>query len=241
MKIEGRNAVLETLRGENTTIDLLMVEKGINHEIVALARQRGVKLQFVDKYILDKNSVSGRHQGFICLTSEFSYCEVEDILQEAKDKEQDAFIVILDGVMDPHNLGSILRVCECAGVHGVIIPKNRSASVNETVLRTSSGSAEHVKVARVVNINSAIEMLKKNNVWVYGTDMDGQSAYATDLTGNIALVIGGEGLGISHLTKQLCDGVVAIPLMGKVNSLNASVACGIVVYESVRQRLNKRK
>lgn len=240
MKIEGRNAVLEALKSENTTIDVVMVEKGTNHEIVALTRKRGIKLQFVDKYILDKNSLSGRHQGFMAITSEFNYCEVEDILQYAQQKEQPAFLVVLDGVMDPHNLGSILRVCECAGVHGVIIPKNRSASVNETVLRVSSGAAEHVKVARVVNLNQTIELLKKNNIWVYGADMDGESMYDVDLTGNIALVIGGEGLGISRLTKELCDGVVAIPLLGQVNSLNASVACGVAVYECVRQRKVKK-
>lgn len=240
MKIEGRNAVLEALKSENTTIDVVMVEKGTNHEIVALTRKRGIKLQFVDKYILDKNSLSGRHQGFMAITSEFNYCEVEDILQYAQQKEQPAFLVVLDGVMDPHNLGSILRVCECAGVNGVIIPKNRSASVNETVLRVSSGAAEHVKVARVVNLNQTIELLKKNNIWVYGADMDGESMYDVDLTGNIALVIGGEGLGISRLTKELCDGVVAIPLLGQVNSLNASVACGVAVYECVRQRKVKK-
>ena len=145
---------------------------------------------------------------------------------------------MLDGVEDPHNLGSIIRVCECAGVHGIVIPKHRSASVNETVVKVSAGAAEHIKIARVTNINSAIEELQQNGVWVFAADMSGEDIYKTDLKGKIALVIGGEGLGVKKLTKQLCDKTVALPIRGQVNSLNASVACGIVVYEALRQRLN---
>ena len=237
MNVEGKNAVMEALKS-NATIDIIMVEKGQNHPIIAIAREKGVKLQFLDKAVMDRNSVTKRHQGFIAKTSEFEYCDVSDILDYAKEKNQDAFVVVLDGVEDPHNLGSIIRVCECAGVHGIVIPKHRSASVNETVVKVSAGAAEHVKIARVTNINSAIEELQQNGVWVYAADMDGEDIYKTDLKGKIALVIGGEGSGVKKLTKQLCNKTIALPIFGQVNSLNASVACGIVVYEALRQRLN---
>ena len=174
MNVEGKNAVMEALKS-NATIDIIMVEKGQNHPIIAIAREKGVKLQFLDKAVMDRNSVTKRHQGFIAKTSEFEYCDVSDILDYAKEKNQEAFVVVLDGVEDPHNLGSIIRVCECAGVHGIVIPKHRSASVNETVVKVSAGAAEHVKIARVTNINSAIEELQQNGVWVYAADMDGEN------------------------------------------------------------------
>lgn len=240
MNAEGKNAVTEALKS-GAEIDMLLVEKGQNHPIIALARERGVKIRFLDKAVMDKTSVTGRHQGFIAITSEYSYCDVDDILDYAKEKGQDAFVVVLDGVEDPHNLGSIIRVCECAGVHGIVIPKHRSASVNETVLKVSAGAAEHIKIARVTNVNSAIEELKQKGVWVFAADMDGQEIYGCDLTGNVALVVGGEGNGVKKLTKALCDGVVALPICGKVNSLNASVACGVAVYEILRQRLAKTR
>ncbi len=233
MKIEGKNAVSEALKS-NSTIDTLIVEKGQTGEIVARARKLNIKIQEVDKRTLDKISLEGKHQGYIAEVSDFVYSSVEEILEGKTSKGN--FIVILDGVEDPHNLGSILRVCECAGVDGVIIPKNRSVSVNETVVRVSAGASSHVKVAKVTNLNNVIDDLKKLNIWVYCADMDGQSIYSTDLKGNIALVIGGEGNGVSRLTKEKCDGVISMPLFGKVNSLNASVATGIVVYEAVRQR-----
>lgn len=236
MNVEGKNAVMEALKS-GATIDLVMVEKGQNHPIIAIAREKGIKIQFLDKSVMDKNSVTKRHQGFIAKTSDFEYCEVSDILDLADQRGQDAFVVILDGVEDPHNLGSIIRVCECAGVHGIVIPKHRSASVNETVIRASAGASEHMLIARVTNVNSAIEELKENGVWIYAADMDGDDIYKTDLKGKIGLVIGGEGSGVKKLTKQLCDKVVALPICGQVNSLNASVACGIVVYEALRQRI----
>ena len=178
-----------------------------------------------------------RHQGFIAKVTDFEYCEVSDILAEAENRGEDAFIVLLDGVEDPHNLGSVIRVCECAGVHGVIIPKHRAAGVNETVVRVSAGAAEHMKIARVTNIVSAIEELQSAGVWVYAADMDGENIYSADLTGKAAFVIGGEGNGVRPVTAKACDKTVALPLRGKVNSLNASVACGVVVYEALRQRL----
>jgi len=235
MNIEGRNAVTEAIKAD-TTFESLLVEKGLNHQIIALARQKGIKIQFVDKQVLDKISVTKRHQGFIGKVTDFEYCEVEDILSVAKARGEDEFIVVLDGVEDPHNLGSILRVCECAGVHGVIIPKNRAVGVNETVIKTSAGATQHVKVARVTNLTNTISDLKKAGLWIYGADMDGQDIYTTSLKGRICLVIGGEGKGVSRLVKENCDAIVSLKLKGKVNSLNASVACGIVVYEALRQR-----
>ena len=235
MQAEGKNAVLEALKS-GVTIDALMVEKGKDHDLVALARKQGVKIQFVEKPVLDKLSITKHHQGFIAKTSDFVYCELEEIIDGAKAKGN-AFIVLLDGVEDPHNLGSIIRVCECAGVSGIVIPKHRAAAVNETVIRVSSGAVEHMKIARVANINHAIEALKKQNIWVYCADMDGESVYKTDLKGDIAIVVGSEGFGVKRLTKELCDKVVSLPVNGKVNSLNAATACGVLVYEAIRQRI----
>ena len=235
MNIEGRNAVTEALKAD-TTFESLLVEKGINHSIIALARQKGIKIQFVEKKVLDKISVTKRHQGFIGKVTDFEYSEVEDILAVAKQRGEDEFVVVLDGVEDPHNLGSILRVCECAGVHGVIIPKNRAVGVNETVVKTSAGATQHIKVARVTNLSTSISDLKKAGLWIYCADMDGQDIYQTNLKGRLCLVVGGEGKGVSRLVKENCDGVVSLQLKGSVNSLNASVACGIVVYEALRQR-----
>lgn len=236
MRIEGKNAVSEALKGESS-VDCLLVEKGTNHPIIALARERGVKIQFVDKYVLDKESATGRHQGFIARITDYTYYEPEDMLAEAEKRGEAPFLVVLDGVEDPHNLGSILRVCECAGVHGVIIGKNRAVSVTDTVVRVSAGASEHIMVARVTNINNSIKWLKEKGLWIYGTDMSGESIYKTDLRGPIAIVIGGEGKGLGKLTGELCDAIVSMPIKGKINSLNASVACGIAVYEAVRQRL----
>lgn len=235
MNIEGKNAVGEALRA-GTTIDVLLVEKGTNHPLVAQARAAGIKIQFVDRSVLERESVSKRHQGFIARATEFDYCEVEDILAESKRRGEDAFVVILDGIEDPHNLGSILRVCECAGVHGVIIPKNRAASVNDTAVRTSAGASQYVKVARVANLSNAIATLKKAGLWVFCADMDGREITECNLKGPLALVIGGEDRGVSRLVKENCDGAVSIKMKGKINSLNASVACGVAVYEALRQR-----
>lgn len=238
MKIEGRNAVAEAVNS-NTTIDRLVVEKGLKdvgaNKIIEQAKSRGIKIFFRDKQTLDRESANGRHQGFIAEITDFKYSELDDILNYAKSKGEDPFIVILDGVEDPHNLGSVIRVAECAGVHGVIIPRHRAVSVNETVIKVSAGAAAHMKVCKVTNINDTIDDLKKHNIWVYGADMDGQDLYQTNLKGAIAIVVGGEGSGIKKLTLQKCDAVVKIPMSGQVNSLNASVAAGIVVYEHVRQ------
>lgn len=232
MKIEGRNSVVEALKSETVTVNSLTVEKGVANSITALARERGVKISYVDKSVLDKESPSGKHQGYIADITDFSYCDVDDILAA----NDNPFIIILDGINDPHNFGSIIRTCECAGADGIIIGKNRQVAVTDTVTRCSAGAVSHVKIARVTNVNNAIKHLQQAGVWVYALDMDGVDITQTNLTGSIALVVGSEGDGISHLTRELCDGVVSLKLKGKVNSLNASVACGVAMYEVVRQR-----
>lgn len=238
MKIEGRNAVGEAIKS-GKTIDRLLIQKGLKdaaaNRIIEDAKSRGIKIFFREKEALDRESREGRHQGFLAEITDFNYCELADIFALAKKKGQPPFVLLLDGVEDPHNLGSILRVAECAGVHGVVIPRHRAVSVNETVIKVSAGAASHVLVAKVTNINDAIDEIKGNNVWVYAADMDGDSIYKTDLTGAVAFVIGGEGQGIKRLTKSKCDGVVSIPMLGKVNSLNASVAAGVVTFEKIRQ------
>lgn len=237
MQIEGKNAVREALRSD-VTIDKITTLKSLTDKetlsLVATAKQKGIKVVCVDKLVLDRESKTGRHQGIIATTSDFEYSSLEELVVG-----DNPFIVILDGVLDPHNLGSIIRVCECAGASGVVISKHRSCQVNETVVRVSAGAVQHVKVAKVTNVNYAIEFLKEKGVWVYSADMDGASIYQTDLTGPCAIVIGGEGEGVHQTTRKISDGIISLPMFGKVNSLNASVATGIVLYEVVRQRLNK--
>ena len=194
-----------------------------------------MRVTFYDREVLDRESATGKHQGFIAEVTDFKYATVDDILALAEKKNEPPFIIIADGVEDPHNLGSILRVAECAGCHGVIIPARRAVSVNETVIKVSAGAAAHVLVAKVTNVNDAVDYLKKQNVWVYCADMDGEEIYSSDLRGSIAFVVGGEGTGVKRLTKEKCDGVVSLPMFGKVNSLNASVAAALVAYEYVRQ------
>lgn len=240
MKVEGRNAVYELLKTDKE-IDKVLVQKDLTDDaskrLINVMRSHKVKVQLVDKYVIEKESESKRNQGFIAFISDYKYFELEDILEATKDK--DGFVVLLNEILDPHNLGSIIRVCECAGVDGVVIGKDRSASVNDTVMRVSAGALSHLKVARVTNINVAIDTLKKNGFWVYGAEADGQDIYKTNLKGKLCLVIGGEDSGVKRLTREKCDGIVSIPMFGKVNSLNASVACGVAVYEAVRQRIGK--
>ncbi|MBQ8308976.1 MAG: 23S rRNA (guanosine(2251)-2'-O)-methyltransferase RlmB [Clostridia bacterium] len=238
MKTEGRNAVIELLKtGKN--IDKILLEKGAQGSvslIFAEARKRNIRVQFVDKRALDKESESKRHQGVIAFTTDYEYFDIEDIIA-AKKSEKGGFIVLCDGIEDVHNLGSIIRVAECAGVDGVIIPKSGSASVTESVIRISAGAAEHMKVAKVPNLNQAIETLQKNGYWVYALEAGGEDIYAENFDGNVALVVGGEDSGVKRLTKEKCDKVLSLPLQGKVNSLNASVALGIAAYEVLRKRL----
>lgn len=238
MYIEGKNPVLEALKS-NTSINRIFVQTNLKSQlgqIVALAKQNKIRLDFVDKKILDMKSQTNRHQGVICETTEFDYCDIYDILQLAESKGEAPFVVILDGIEDPHNVGAIIRTCECVGVHGIIISKYRACPVNETVIKTSAGATANMLVARVTNINNAIEELKSQGVWVYGLELGGQDIYKTNLSGPIALVVGSEGDGISSLTKQKCDEIVSLPMYGKINSLNASVACAIATYEIRKQR-----
>jgi 23S rRNA (guanosine2251-2'-O)-methyltransferase len=239
LKITGRNAVSEALKSD-VTIDRLAVARGLKdsqaNNLINIAKSKGIKITFLDKEILDKESKGAKHQGFIAEITDYKYSTVQDILQDAEEKGQDPFIIVLDGVEDPHNLGSVIRVAECGGVHGIIIARHRAASVNETVIRVSAGAAAHVKVARVTNINDVIRDLKEKNIIVFACETGGDNLYKSNLKGAIALVIGGEDSGVKRLTKQLCDGIISLPMFGEVNSLNASVACGAVIYEAIRQR-----
>ncbi len=236
MKIEGRNAVAEAVKS-GKTVDRVLVRNGMRDDasrnLLSEIRAAGIKVHFVDRATIDKESPSGRSQGFIAYVAEYKYATVEEILASAK---RSPLVVVLDGVEDPHNLGSVIRVCECAGADGLIISKHRSASVTEAVMRISEGGANHLKIARVGNINSALECLKKAGLWVYGLELGGEDIYSTDLTGPLAIVVGGEDTGVNRLTREKCDKIITVPMAGKVNSLNASVAAGVAVFEAVRQR-----
>ena len=234
MKTEGRNAVLELLKTDKT-IDKILLEKGAQGtlgKIFAEARKQNIRVQFVDRAVLDKESADKRHQGVIAFTTDFVYSDLFEMTGE-----ENSLIVLCDGIEDVHNLGSILRVAECAGAAGVIIPKAKGATVTEAVIRISAGAAEHIRVAKVPSVNYAIDELKKLGYWVYALEAGGESIYENKLTGKVALVVGGEDSGVKQLTRKKCDKTLSIPLFGKVNSLNASVALGIAVYEVVRAKL----
>lgn len=236
MKTEGRNAVIELLKTDKN-IEKIMLEKnpqGSLKSIFAEARKKDIRVQFVDRRALDKLSEDKRHQGVIAFTTDFVYSTLDDIVSSAK--HGSGFIVLCDGIEDVHNLGSIIRVAECAGADGVVIPSNNSASVTEAVIRISAGAANHIKVAKVNSINRAVDELKSKGYWLYALEADGSNIYDADLTGNIAIVVGGEDSGVKRLTREKCDFTLSIPLKGKVNSLNASVAFGIAAYEAVRKR-----
>ena len=202
--------------------------------IFAEARKRNIKVQFVDRRTLDKTSEEGRHQGVIAFSSDFVYSSLDEIISARE--ENRGFVVLCDGIEDVHNLGSIIRVAECAGADGVVIPSNNSASVTDAVIRISAGAVNHIRVAKVNSINRAVDRLKHENYWVYALEADGTDIYKSDFSGNVALVVGGEDCGVKRLTREKCDFIVSIPLKGKVNSLNASVALGISAYEVVRKR-----
>ena len=237
MIIEGKNAVSEALKG-NVTIEKVMVQKDVQNkgifQIVKECRERRITVHTVEKSALDRLSPSGRHQGVLAISTEFTYSEFDELLENKSEKG--LLIILLDGIEDPHNLGAIIRVAECAGADGIIIPRRRSCGVTDTAVKVSSGASSYVKIAKVANINDAVRELKERGVTVFAADMDGESIYKTDLRGDVAFVIGGEGSGVHALTRKLCDGVVSLPQNGKVNSPNASVATGIVVYECVRQK-----
>ena len=239
-QIEGRNAVLELLES-GKDINKIYITKGEKHgsinKIIAKAKEKRVILVEKDKRQMEEIAQTPNYQGVIAIVPPFEYCEIEDILEEAKSKKEDPFILILDGIEDPHNLGSIIRTAETAGVHGIIIPKRRAASVNSTVSKVSAGAVEYMKIARVTNLSDAIQKLKDAGLWICGTDIQTDTYYdKQDLTGALGIVIGNEGEGMSEKIRKNCDFLVKIPMKGKITSLNASVSAGIVIYEAVRQR-----
>lgn len=236
MKAEGRNAVLELLKTDKT-VDKILIERGeqgVLGKIFAEARKKNIRVQFVDRAALDRESPAKRHQGVIAFTTDFRYSDLFEL-----NGGENSLIVLCDGIEDVHNLGSIIRVAECAGADGVVIPNAKGASVTEAVVRISAGAAEHVKVAKVPSVNYAIDELKKLGYWVYALEAGGESIYDNRLTGKVALVVGGEDSGVKRLTREKCDKVLSLPLFGKVNSLNASVALGVAAYEVVRARMGK--
>ncbi len=239
-QVEGRNAVIELLES-GRDINKILIAKGEKHgsinKIIAMAKEKKILLTELEKNKLNQIAQTQNHQGVIAIVPPFNYCEVEDILELSKKRNEIPFILILDEIEDPHNLGSIIRTAETAGVHGIIIPKRRAASVNSTVSKVSAGAVEYMKIARVNNINETIRFLKEQGVWICGTDMDTDLTYTKqDYRMPLAIVIGSEGFGMSRLVKQNCDFLVKIPMKGKITSLNASVSAGIIMYEVVRQR-----
>lgn len=239
-KLEGRNAVLEAFRSGRVVDKLFVLERfedGPVRTILREAKKHDTMVRFVKKERLDQMSETGKHQGVIAVTAAYDYAEVEDILNKAREKGEAPFVVILDNIEDPHNLGAIIRTANLAGAHGVIIPKNRAVGLTATVARTSAGALNYTPVARVTNIARTIEELKKEGLWFVCADMGGTSMYQLDLKGPMGLVIGNEGEGVSRVVKEKCDFVASIPMKGDIDSLNASVAAGVLAYEIVRQRL----
>lgn len=239
-QVEGRNAVLELLESGRDINKILVAngeKHGSIHKILAIAKERKIIVTEMERNKLNQIAQTPNNQGVIAIVPPYDYCEVEDILEEAKRKNEMPFILILDGIEDPHNLGSIIRTAETAGVHGIIIPKRRAASVNSTVSKVSAGAVEYMKIARVNNINETIRYLKEQDVWICGTDIDTNTIYTKqDYKMPIAIVIGSEGFGMSRLVKENCDFLVKIPMKGKITSLNASVSAGIIMYEVVKNR-----
>lgn len=237
--IAGRNAVSEAIRS-GRPIDKILVARGDRSGVVvgilAKAREKQIPVKEADRTKLDFLSGSAPHQGIVALAAAKEYCTVEDILAYAQERGEPPFLVILDELEDPHNLGAIIRTAECTGVHGVIIPKRRSASLSYTVGKASAGAIEYMRVARVTNIANLIDELKERGVWIYGADMNGTDYLQCDMAGACAIVIGNEGKGISRLVREKCDVIVSLPMKGKINSLNASVAAGILMYQAMKGR-----
>ena len=239
--IEGRNAVIEAFRS-GKTIDKLYILDGCQDGPMATirreAKKHGSMIKFVGKERLDQLSQTGKHQGVIAVCAAYTYAELEDILAAAKAKQEEPFLFLLDGIEDPHNLGAIIRTANLAGAHGVVIPKNRAVGLTATVARTSAGALNDTPVAKVTNLGQTIEELKKEGLWFVCADMNGTKMYDLNLKGPIGLVIGNEGEGVSRLVKEKCDMTASIPMKGDIDSLNASVAAGVLAYEIVRQRMS---
>ena len=237
----GRNPVLEAIKS-GRPIDKILIKKG-KYEgsmvpLIKKAKEMGIIIQEPDRAKLDALAEGENHQGVIAYVSAHSYVSVDDILKKAEDKGEAPFVIICDKITDPHNLGAIIRTANCVGAHGVIIPKRSSAGINSTVAKTSAGAVEYTGVAKVTNIADTIDKLKRKGLWIAAADMDGESMYKTDLKGALGIVVGSEGSGVSRLVKEKCDFIISIPMYGEINSLNASVAAGVVMYEAVRQRNN---
>lgn len=242
--IYGKNPIIEALEAGHEINKMVLLEGSRDRnlqKIIETARSKKILLQFVDRKMMDKIAEGENHQGVIAYISPYEYYELDALLQIARDKGEPPFLIICDEITDPHNLGSIIRTANAVGAHGVIIPKRRSAAINQTVVKTSCGAVEYVPVARVTNITQTIKTLQKEGVWIVGTDMGAPVYHEANLTGSIGIVVGNEGDGISRLVKESCDFMISLPMMGAVSSLNASVACGVVMYEVVRQRNLKGK
>jgi len=239
LTIEGRNAVLESFRAGKDVDKIFVLDgcmDGAIRSIIREAKKGDTIINYVTKERLDQMSETGKHQGVIAYIAAYNYASVEDILKNAREKNEDPFIIILDGIMDPHNLGAIIRTANQAGAHGIIIPKRRACGLTGIVAKTSAGAINYTPVAKVTNITQTIEKLKDEGIWFACADMGGSEMYDLNLKGPIGLVIGNEGEGVSRLVKEKCDMIATIPMKGDIDSLNASVACGILAYEIVRQR-----
>lgn len=242
--IEGRNAVIEAFRSGKPIDKVFILDGCQDGPMVTIrreAKKKDVMIKYVTKERLDQMSETGKHQGVIAYAAAYEYAEVSDILEKAKEKGEDPFIFILDNIEDPHNLGAIIRTANLAGAHGVIIPKNRAVGLTATVAKASAGALNYTSVAKVTNLSQTIEELKKEGLWFVCADMDGEIMYRQNLTGPIGLVIGNEGEGVGRLVKSKCDLVARIPMQGDIDSLNASVAAGVLAYEVVRQRMQVKK
>ena len=242
--IEGRNAVIEAFRSGKPIDKVFILDGCQDGPMVTIrreAKKKDVMIKYVTKERLDQMSETGKHQGVIAYAAAYEYAEVSDILEKAKEKGEDPFIFILDNIEDPHNLGAIIRTANLAGAHGVIIPKNRAVGLTATVAKASAGALNYTPVAKVTNLSQTIEELKKEGLWFVCVDMDGEIMYRQNLTGPIGLVIGNEGEGVGRLVKSKCDLVARIPMQGDIDSLNASVAAGVLAYEVVRQRMQVKK
>ena len=242
--IEGRNAVIAAFRSGKPIDKVFILDGCQDGPMVTIrreAKKKDVMIKYVTKERLDQMSETGKHQGVIAYAAAYEYAEVSDILEKAKEKGEDPFIFILDNIEDPHNLGAIIRTANLAGAHGVIIPKNRAVGLTATVAKASAGALNYTPVAKVTNLSQTIEELKKEGLWFVCADMDGEIMYRQNLTGPIGLVIGNEGEGVGRLVKSKCDLVARIPMQGDIDSLNASVAAGVLAYEVVRQRMQVKK
>ena len=239
--IIGRNPVMEAVKSGRTIEKILMQKDGEGSikKIASLARERGLQIQYVDRVALDRVTGSRSHQGIAAYVSAYSYCALSDILQKAKDRGEDPFVILADGLEDPHNLGAIMRTADAVGAHGIVIPSRRAVGLTETVAKASAGAIEYIPVAKVANMTAAIDELKEAGLWIGACDMDGQEYYQAQLTGPIGLVVGGEGQGVSRLVREHCDFILSIAMVGQISSLIASNAAAILMYETFRQRAGK--